>query len=111
MECEVTKLVNQFESGQINRRQLVAGLGSLVALLSTHQPTHGAETASTYEAVELNHIALRVTYLLRIRDFYKKHLGMTVVRDGGERNCFLTCGKKNFVALFRSDKAGMDHYC
>jgi len=111
MESEVAKLVNQFESGQISRRQLVAGLGSLVALLSTHQPTHAAETASTFEAVEINHIALRVTDVLRSREFYKKHLGMTVVRDGGERNCFLMCGKSNFVALFRGDKAGMDHYC
>lgn len=111
MESEVTNLVNQFESGQINRRQLVAGLGSLVALLSTHQPTLAAETSSTFEAVELNHIALRVTDVLRSREFYKKHLGLTVVRDGGERNCFLMCGKNNFVALFRSDKAGMDHYC
>ena len=44
------------------------------------------------------------------REFYKKHLGLKVVRDGGERNCFLTCGK-NFVALFGSDEARMDHYC
>ncbi len=110
MKSEITKLVGQFESGRINRRQLVAGLGSLVAVLSTNNRVHAAESESTFEAVELNHIALRVTDVLRSREFYKKHLGLTVARDGGERNCFLNCGK-NFVALFRSDEPRMDHYC
>ncbi len=110
MKSEITKLVGQFESGRINRRQLVAGLGSLVAVLSTNNQVHAAESESTFEAVELNHIALRVTDVLRSREFYKKHLGLTVARDGGERNCFLNCGN-NFVALFRSDEPRMDHYC
>ena len=110
MKSEITKLVGQFESGRINRRQLVAGLGSLVAVLSTNNQVHAAESESTFEAVELNHIALRVTDVLRSREFYKKHLGLTVARDGGERNCFLNCGK-NFVALFRNDEPRMDHYC
>ena len=111
MESEITKLVSQFESGKIDRRQLVAGLGSLVALLSVGRPSQAAEAASTFEAVEINHIALRVTDVLRSREFYKKHLGMKVVRDGGERNCFMMCGKNNFVALFHGEKASMDHYC
>ena len=110
MKNEITKLVGQFESGRINRRQLVAGLGSLVAVLSTNNRALAAESESTFEAVELNHIALRVTDVLRSREFYKKHLGLTVARDGGERNCFLNCGK-NFVALFRNDEPQMDHYC
>ena len=65
---------------------------------------------STFKAVGLNHIALRVTDVLRSREFYKKHLGLKVTRDGGERNCFMTCGE-NFVALFQGDQAQMDHYC
>ena len=45
------------------------------------------------------------------REFYKQHLGMTVIRDGGERNCFMSCGRNNFVALFKGEEASMDHYC
>ncbi len=111
MENEVSRLVKLFEVGQIDRRQLVAALGSLVAVLSADKASAAEEADSTFKAVELNHIALRVTDVLRSREFYKQHLGMTVVRDGGERNCFLMCGKDNFVALFRGDEAGMDHYC
>jgi catechol 2,3-dioxygenase-like lactoylglutathione lyase family enzyme len=111
MESEVSRLVQRFESGQIDRRQLIAGLGSLVALVATGQSAHAQEAESTFEATEINHIALRVTDVLRSREFYKQHLGMTVTRDGGERNCFMSCGKNNFVALFKGDEASMDHYC
>jgi catechol 2,3-dioxygenase-like lactoylglutathione lyase family enzyme len=112
MENAIANLVQQFEAGQIDRRQLVAGLGALVAVLSGTRPARADEEdgSPTFEAVGLNHIALRVTDVLRSREFYKKHLGLKVTRDGGERNCFMTCGK-NFVALFHSDQAQMDHYC
>lgn len=111
MESEVSRLVQRFETGKIDRRQLVAGLGSLVALVSMGQTAQAQEPNSTFEATELNHIALRVTDVLRSREFYKQHLGMTVIRDGGERNCFMSCGKNNFVALFKGEAASMDHYC
>ena len=111
MENAITNLVEQFEAGRIDRRQLVAGLGTLVAALSGTRAARAAEQEeSTFEAVGLNHIALRVTDVLRSREFYKKHLGLKVTRDGGERNCFMTCGK-NFVALFKGEEAQMDHYC
>jgi catechol 2,3-dioxygenase-like lactoylglutathione lyase family enzyme len=111
MESEVSRLVQRFESGQIDRRQLVAGLGSLVAVVSMGRTAQAQEANSTFKATELNHIALRVTDVLRSREFYKQHLGMTVIRDGGERNCFMSCGKNNFVALFNGEEASMDHYC
>jgi catechol 2,3-dioxygenase-like lactoylglutathione lyase family enzyme len=103
-------MVEHFEAGRINRRQLVAGIGSLVAALGLGKQALADDTESTFEAVGLNHIALRVTDVLRSREFYKKHLGLTVTRDGGERNCFLSCGN-NFVALFQNDQPAMDHYC
>ena len=111
MENIIAHLVQQFETGRIDRRELVAGLGTLVAALSTNRSVQAQEQkTNTFQAVGLNHIALRVTDVLRSREFYKQHLGLKVVRDGGERNCFMTCGK-NFVALFQGDKPQMDHYC
>ncbi len=47
----------------------------------------------------------------RSRDFYKKHLGLEVIRDGGEDNCFLGSGGDFFLTLFRGDKPGLYHYC
>ncbi len=111
MESTITGLVEQYESGKLTRRQLVAGLGSLVAVLggSGQLLAQDAGPASTFEGVSLNHIALNVPDIAKSRDFYIKHLGLTVSRQS-ETNCFLTCGK-NFVALFRNEKPGMNHYC
>ena len=47
----------------------------------------------------------------RSRDFYVKHLGLEVIRDGGEDNCFLGSGGDFFLTLFRGDKPGLNHYC
>ncbi len=112
MNSEIANLVSQYESGKLTRRQLVAGLGTLVAVLGGGQALiaqDGAKTASTFEGVGLNHLALNVPDIARSRDFYIKHLGLTVSRQSAN-NFFLTCGK-NFVALFRNDKPGMNHYC
>lgn len=117
MDNEIVRLVDDYESGQITRRQLVAKLGRLMAVVGGMGRIFGANPAvaqhdkmvSTFEAIELNHIALRVTDVHRSRDFYTKHLGLKVARES-ENNCFLTCSN-NFVALFRSHEPQMDHYC
>ena len=122
MESHITRLLEHYEKGRMTRRQLVSGLGTMVAALSgasallgaqetrdTEEPDETKEAASTFKGVELNHIALRVTDVARSRDFYVKHLGLEVRREG-PNNCFLDCGH-HFVALFQNEEAGMDHYC
>jgi catechol 2,3-dioxygenase-like lactoylglutathione lyase family enzyme len=84
---------------------LIACLSALVASTGTAR----AREETTFEAVDLNHIALDVTDISRSRDFYMKHLGLAVTQES-QSNCFLSFGS-NFLALFRSPKAGMNHYC
>ncbi len=110
MENLVDNLVGEFEAGRITRRQLVKNVGALagsLALLGGARP--GAE-ATPFTSVGLNHIALRVTDVKKSRDFYTKLLGLKTVRENLPGNCFMTTGE-NFVALFQSKKAAMDHYC
>jgi len=117
MEQAISQLVHEYETGKVTRRQLVSGLGALAAFLGgagrifETKPALGAEgkAASTFEATELNHIALRTTDVARSRDWYVKHLGLKISREGSN-NCFLTCGN-NFLALFKGEEAKMDHYC
>ncbi len=117
MEQAISQLVHEYETGKVTRRQLLSGLGALAAFLGgagrifETPPALGAEgkAASTFEATELNHIALRTTDVARSRDWYVKHLGLKISRQG-DNNCFLTCGN-NFLALFRGEEAKMDHYC
>ena len=103
MQDRIEKLVQTYEKGGLTRRQLVVGLTALVS--GTAAPT----SPSTFKATGLNHVALAVTDLARSRDFYTNLLGMRVHREDAG-SCFLTFGN-NFVALFRRNQAGMDHYC
>ena len=107
------RMIEAFEEGKLTRRQLVAQIGAFAAAVVGMErmaaAAKGGKPASTFQAVGLNHIALSVTDVARSRDWYKKHLGLKVIRDG-EQSCFMSSGEQ-FVALFRSPESGMDHYC
>ena len=101
---EVEKIVHQYETGKLTRRQMIGYLSAMVASSSS-----AVAAEPQFEAVSLNHIALRVTDVARSRDFYREHLGLEVTREGGN-NCFLSFGS-NFLALFQGSKPAMHHYC
>jgi catechol 2,3-dioxygenase-like lactoylglutathione lyase family enzyme len=107
------RLVEDFERGLLTRRQLAAHLLGLGAALAA-SPT-GARASQgndgTFQSTGLNHVALNVRSVPRSRDFYIKHLGLRVTRDGGESNCFLGGGGDFFLTLFRGDQPGLNHYC
>ena len=110
MEHEVSDLLDQYDEGQMSRRQLVAGLTAAVGLAAAATPTRAAESSdSTFKATGLDHIALSVTDVARSRDFYVQHLGLKVASERLPNQCFLDCGP-DFVALFRSSTPGMHHY-
>jgi catechol 2,3-dioxygenase-like lactoylglutathione lyase family enzyme len=109
---EIDRAVRAYEAGRISRRELIATLGAVVTatLAASSVPSRAQEPESTFRSVGLNHVALRVTDVDRSRQFYVKHLGLRVLRTGGNV-CFLACGANNFVALFQSPTPGLDHYC
>lgn len=109
MEAEVGRILDRYEAGGLTRRQLVGRLAALVAATGAARALR-AEGASTFKAVGLNHIALRVAEVERSRDFYVRRLGLRVAREWLPGSCFLDCGEQ-FVALFRGDRPGLDHYC
>ncbi len=109
MGALIESLLNRYESGGLTRRQLVQGLTAL-GVGAASGAARAQATPSTFRAVGLNHIALDVTDIPRSRDFYVQHLGLEVARESAG-SCFLQCGEANFVALFRANTAGMNHYC
>lgn len=105
--------LREFEDGRIGRRQAMARLGALVAVVASGagaaaQPAK--EDEPTFRATALNHVALRVEDVARARDFYRRHLGLKVSSDNAPVNCFMNVGG-NFLALFRGEEPGLDHYC
>jgi catechol-2,3-dioxygenase len=109
MEAMIERLVACFERGELSRRQLIGGVAALAAAASNASAAEPAPQPSTFRAVGLNHLALRITEIPRSRDFYIRHLGMEVMSESAS-SCFLRCGE-HFVALFRRELPGMDHYC
>jgi catechol 2,3-dioxygenase-like lactoylglutathione lyase family enzyme len=106
-------LVEDFERGILSRRQLASrlmGLGAALTVMSRSTEASQAES-STFQATGLSHVALNVSSVSRSREFYIKHLGLKVIRDGGEDNCFLGSGDDFFLTLFKGDRPGLNHYC
>lgn len=113
----IEDLVTDFEAGRMNRRQLVAHLAAWVAVLAgtgarlaAAQPS---ATPSTFNALELNHLALRVTDLDRSQSFYEKHLGMQLIPTGEQtlpRMRFMACGP-HVLNLFKAPQSALDHVC
>ena len=107
------RLVEDFERGLLSRRQLASrlmGLGATLAALPVTAEARQGE-ASTFQATGLNHIALNVRSVPQSRDFYIKHLGLKVLRESGEDNCFLGSGDGFFLTLFKGEQPGLNHYC
>ena len=107
------EMIEQFERGTLSRRQLASrlmGLGAALAVLPG-MAQGGQDKELTFRATGLDHVALDVKDVPRSRDFYKKRLGLEVIQDGGEDNCFLGSGGDFFLTLFRGDRPGLNHYC
>lgn len=112
MNNPIDQIVDDYDAGRMSRRQLLGKLGALLAVAGAGSTTLAADPGAgdpTFEATELNHIALRVTDVERSREFYMRHLGLKH-SSLSANSAFLTCGN-NFVALFRGDQPRMDHYC
>ena len=106
---DVAKMVDQFITGRLTRRQLVWGLGALMAGAAS-RPVEAQQRSSTFQALGLNHLALRVTDLDRSQAFYERHLGMTRIPIGAASPRLMACGP-HVLNLFAAAAPQMDHVC
>lgn len=90
MENFIEKLLQDFEHGKMNRRQLVQTLAVAAAGAGTVAPLKGAE-GKGFKAVTVNHISYQVADYAKTRDFYVDLLGMKVSSDTGSQ-CNLAFG-------------------
>jgi catechol 2,3-dioxygenase-like lactoylglutathione lyase family enzyme len=90
MEHVIAKLLEDFEKGRMNRRQLIRSLALASAAASAAAPL-SAEEAKGFKAVTVNHISYQVADYTKTRDFYADLLGMKVSQDNG-RQCYMSFG-------------------
>lgn len=113
MVREFDQCLRAFENGKIDRRDLLSKVlfvaGAAMGAGAFTPAVASEAKAPMFASNGLTHLALNVTDIGRSRDWYCKHLGLKVLRDG-TRNCFLRT-RDDFLALFKSRKPGMNHYC
>ena len=112
MHPQIDRMIDAYDRGRLSRRRLMielTGLFGVAAGLGAAQDR--PRPTSTFAATEINHIALAVTDVSRSRKFYEEHMGLGLRSDNSPHSVFLDVGKRDFLALFRADKPGMDHYC
>src|SRR2546423_1227469 len=79
MEHIIAKLLQDFEQGKMNRRQLIRSLALASAAASAAAPA--AAAGKGFKAVTINHISYQVKDYAKTRDFYVDLLGMKVSGD------------------------------
>jgi catechol 2,3-dioxygenase-like lactoylglutathione lyase family enzyme len=84
MEQIIAKLLQDFEHGRMNRRQLIQSLAVAASAASAAVPLAAAD-GKGFKAVTVNHISYRVADYARTRDFYSDLLGMKVSHDDGKQ--------------------------
>ncbi len=82
MEHIIAKLLQDFENGRMNRRQLIQSLALAATAASA---ASAAPDGKGFKATAVNHISYGVADYGRSRDFYADLLGMKVAFDDGKQ--------------------------
>jgi catechol 2,3-dioxygenase-like lactoylglutathione lyase family enzyme len=109
MESVIAKLLQDFEKGKMNRRQLIKSLTVAAAAASATAPLATA-AGKPLEALYINHISYQVNDYKKVRDFYVNLLGMKVTEDDGKQ-CRLVFGNNMLIPRNRANggSAHVDH--
>ena len=78
MEHLIAKLLQDFEQGKMNRRQLIQSLAlaaTAASAVSTPAPAAAAD-GKVFKAVAFNHVSYQVADYTKSRDFYAALFGM-----------------------------------
>ena len=102
MESIIARLLNDFENGRMNRRQLIQSIAAAAAIAA---PAAEAAESTGFKAIGVNHISYMVADYTKTRDFYADLLGMKVVADTGTQ-CFLVLGNTNTFMIPRNAPKG-----
>ena len=107
MESMIAKLLQDFEQGKMNRRQLIRSLAVAGAAAAAVAPA--AKAGKPLEALYINHISYQVNDYKKVRDFYADLLGMKVTEDDGKQ-CRLVFGNNMLIPRNRGTGAAkVDH--
>jgi catechol 2,3-dioxygenase-like lactoylglutathione lyase family enzyme len=113
MESVIAKLLQDFEQGKMNRRQLISSLSVAAAAATVPTTVIGAEApkpTGKLQAGYVNHISYSCNDYAKVRDFYVDLLGMKPTGDDGMQ-CRLEFGNNILIPRNRAKgtPAKVDH--
>ncbi len=110
MERIIATLLQQFEQGKLNRRQLIQSLtlAASAGAAATAVPEAAAAEGKVFNATNINHVSYQVSDYARTRDFYAGLFGMKVSEDDGKQ-CRLSFGNNILVVRNRQPAPKVDH--
>lgn len=109
MESFIAKLLQDFEEGKMDRRQLIKSLALAATAAAAASPAARA-AGKPLEALYINHISYQVNDYKKVRDFYVDLLGMKATEDDGKQ-CRLVFGNNMLIPRNRANggAAKVDH--
>jgi len=107
MEALVDKIVGDFESGRITRRQLIQTLAlcaTAPAAAAAQVPAAGSAASgpAPWKTVWLDHISYAVSDYKKSTEFYKNLMGWTVENDNGKNQATLRIGNFGGIIIRNS---------
>jgi len=115
MESFIAKLLQDFEQGKMNRRQLIQSLAvaaTVAAGAGNATASAAAPDTTVVKATVLNHVSHPVVDYAKSRDWYSNLFGMKVVLDEGNRKANLAVGESLLILKNRTaDELPVDHIC
>ena len=101
----IEAMLNNFECGKLNRRQLVLALATLAAAAAK-----SAAQEKPSRAVSINHVTVKVPDLHRTSNFYQEFFGMPLKQHSATTH-ILGVGDACFFGIEQGDsQARVDHY-
>jgi catechol 2,3-dioxygenase-like lactoylglutathione lyase family enzyme len=123
MERFIEKLIDQFDSGRLSRREFCETMAVATAVLAAGGGAANAAPQSGFTMLGVNHISYSCPDYRMARDFYRDVFGMQVVNDKGMGRANLAYGPApdnggNFLVVHNPGNAPrpptegfVDHIC
>jgi catechol 2,3-dioxygenase-like lactoylglutathione lyase family enzyme len=106
MEALVSKLLGDFESGKMTRRQLIQSLAmcatapaAVAAAAQMPSPASAAGGPAPWKTVWLDHISYAVSDYKKSTEFYKNLMGWEVQNDNGTNQATLKIGNVGGIII------------
>jgi len=107
MESLISDLVSRFETGSLNRRDLVQGL----ALLAASGTVAAAQEEIDFKRANIDHVSIQVADPQRSIAFYQKMFGFSVINQDQPLGIVRLGTNKVLVSLNRQSPTGIvDHF-